>query len=305
MSIDTVYQLITDSALQLLDKGIVFWREPWNGPSDSPQNLWAHLKTKQGHRGVYQGVNTFSLHGRRLLRGYNSPWWVTPLQATKLGGKVMESQLYKNGGPGGSLVVYWDMTEKTKADGTTKKNFFLKFTSVYHVDQCEGLDGTIPPEEIVPRVFTPHEMAEQIIVGRPHPAPITHDGGNRAYYRPINHTIHMPHAQCFESATAYYSTLWHEVTHSTGIDLQRYKAGDATFGSDPYAFEELVAEMGATALCAHCGMENQGDFDQSAAYLAGWVSRFKEKRDLLYKAAAAAEKSRKYLLKEISVEEEV
>jgi antirestriction protein ArdC len=143
-----------------------------------------------------------------------------------------------------------------------------------------------------------HEHAEEILANRPVPAaPITHDGGSRAYYRPTTHTIHMPERTQFLGPDHYYATLFHEVTHSTGITLGRFEAAKFDpFGSDPYAFEELVAEMGATALMSECGMDSEIVTENSAAYLAGWVRRFREQRDMLVTAAGKAQKAVTYLL---------
>jgi antirestriction protein ArdC len=302
---DAVYAVMTDAVLKLLEAGIVFWRKPWKGPSDAPQNLWAHLHNKRG--GHYNGGNVYALHGRRLRYGYASPWWLTIKQVDFLGGHVRESEYFKNGGVGSGLVIYWKILQDKR--DPDKKIPFRRFTQVFHVEQCEGLDGVIPSLEIPQHVFTPVELAEQFIANRHAPAaPITHDGGNRAYYKPSSHTIHMPSREYFFSTDSYYATLFHEVGHSTGhtSNLDRGFKHDA-FGSDPYAIEELVAEMFATRALSDVGLESTESQEASAAYLAGWVKQLRDHKDMLWKAAALAEKAYSWITsapEEVVIEEE-
>ncbi len=66
------------------------------------------------------------------------------------------------------------------------------------------------------------------------------------------------------------------------------------FGSDPYAREELVAEMAAAMLCGQAGIAPQV-LDNSAAYIASWLRRFKEDKRLLILAAGSAQKAANYI----------
>ena len=56
-----------------------------------------------------------------------------------------------------------------------------------------------------------------------------------------------------------------------------------------YAFDELVAEIGACFLGVQLGVEPQ--FDQSAAYIEGWLKALKADKDVIFKAAAEAQKA--------------
>jgi antirestriction protein ArdC len=92
----------------------------------------------------------------------------------------------------------------------------------------------------------------------------------------------------------YYSTLFHELTHSTGHETRLKRPGicdKSGFGSDKYAFEELVAEMGASILLATAGLAQPAVTDNSIAYLANWAERIKADRSLLLKSASASSKA--------------
>jgi antirestriction protein ArdC len=104
----------------------------------------------------------------------------------------------------------------------------------------------------------------------------------------------MPDRNAFHTAEAYYSTLLHELTHSTGHPqrLGRFTPAEPPppFGSPDYSREELVAELGAAFLCAHSGISN-ATLENSAAYVAGWLRALKADRRAVVFAAAAARKA--------------
>jgi len=137
---------------------------------------------------------------------------------------------------------------EAEENGEMKKIPFLRYHSVFNVAQCEGITLPTPPE--VKSVFHPIEKCEEVVARMPRPPAIEH-GGGRACYSPSEDKVSMPEAKVFETPHAYYGTLFHELTHSTGhvSRLNRKEVTDIIhFGSTPYSREELVAEMGAAFL---------------------------------------------------------
>ena len=109
----------------------------------------------------------------------------------------------------------------------------------------------------------------------------------------------MPELAQFETAEGYYSTLFHELTHSTGHTSRLNREGITKlnpFGSVEYSKEELLAEMGASFLCAYAEIGNQPLNENSAAYLQGWLKVLKSDKKLIFKAAASAQKAMDYIL---------
>jgi antirestriction protein ArdC len=103
----------------------------------------------------------------------------------------------------------------------------------------------------------------------------------------------MPSRTVFESQAEYYSTLFHELTHSTGHAKRLARDGFDTpqkFGSESYSREELIAEMGRAMLCGVAGIE-QSTLANSAAYLKAWIARLKADSKLVVSAASAAQKA--------------
>ena len=66
------------------------------------------------------------------------------------------------------------------------------------------------------------------------------------------------------------------------------------FGSEPYAKEELVAELGAAFLCARAGIA-PATLEDSAAYLANWLKKLREDKRLIVTAAGAAQRAADFI----------
>jgi hypothetical protein len=80
---------------------------------------------------------------------------------------------------------------------------------------------------------------------------------NEARRRPRTDSVHMPARSRFVDAAHYYSTLFHELIHSTGHEIRLNRTFGDHFGDELYSKEELVAEMGAAFLCAMVGIANE------------------------------------------------
>ena len=286
-----VFQIVTDQILDLLDKGTIPWRKPWKGGfAGQPKNVIS--------KKAYRGINTFILSITAENAGFDSPFWLSYKQAKSLGGNVKK-------GEKSSLVVFWRWIEKTETDVESgkvelKKIPFLRYYRVFNVAQCENLDlSKIPenPDNDIPDLdFSPVNACEGIIGNFKDCPGIYHDQG-AAYYQPSTDEVHMPKRENFSTVEDYYSTLFHEVTHSTGHEtrLGRHdKDKSLHFGSETYSKEELVAEMGAAFLCGICDISNN-TVENSAAYIKGWSSKIKGDRKLVVHAAAQAQKATDYI----------
>jgi antirestriction protein ArdC len=275
----SVYAIVTARILEQLERGVVPWRRPWS--AELPCNLVSGK--------VYRGLNTFLLGSQ----GYASKYWLTFNQANKIGGHIRK-------GEHSSLVTFWRIGQEKivrTADGTDKKQtpFLLRYYSVFNVCQTEGIAeklGLGKSAPVVPSI----EACEAIVAAMPHaPARCQSD---RAWYKPSTDTVGMPAKELFGKSEEYYSTLFHELTHSTGHASRIGREGIEhlnTFGSESYSKEELVAEMGAAMLCGVTGIA-PAVIENSAAYLKNWLERLKADSKLLVSAASAAQKAADYIL---------
>lgn len=280
MAIDA-YERITARILQQLENGTVPWRKPWRGgEAGHPRNLVSGRH--------YRGVNVFLL----ACAPYDVPYWLTFRQAKKLGGRVQK-------GEESTPVVFWRWIERENADtGKVEKFPVLRHYNVFNLAQCDLPPEKVPEVATVPENnFEPIQVCEDVVAGMPDPPSIRHGGGS-AYYRPATDSVQMPRPERFDVREEYYCALFHELTHSTGHPSRLDRPGITElkpFGTPDYSREELVAEMGATFLCGHCGIEN-AVINNSAAYIAGWLQSLRDDNRLVIQAAGAAQKAADLIL---------
>lgn len=105
--------------------------------------------------------------------------------------------------------------------------------------------------------------------------PIKPTYGDNAYFSISKNEIVVPEKQQFTDGEAFYCTLLHEMTHSSGHESQLDRFKPTSFGSAEYAREELVAELGSVLVAQRYGMTKHIKED-SAAYLKSWLESLKE-----------------------------
>ena len=105
--------------------------------------------------------------------------------------------------------------------------------------------------------------------------PIRPKHQDSAYYSISKNEIVVPEKEQFKSGEAFYGTLFHEMTHSTGAEGVLDRIKPTAFGSAEYAREELVAELGSALVAQRYGMAKHIKED-SCAYLKGWLNELKE-----------------------------
>jgi len=281
-----IYAIVTEKIINLLESGVVPWRRPWTS-TGLPRNLVS--------KKPYRGVNFFLLSASR----YVSPFWLTIRQANELGGHVRK-------GEESTVVVFWKVDDAKQSteddneetDGKTRRRFLLRYYRVFNLEQCE-LPQTVldklPKTEA--HEHDPIETAERIIADMPNRPEIQYTG-SKAFYSPLTDRITLPPRELFTSAEEFYATALHETVHSSGSEKRLAREGIcevAPFGSAVYSKEELCAEMGAAYLCAEGGISN-AVIDNQAAYLAGWLKKFRDDRKLLIHVAAQAQHAVDYIL---------
>ena len=269
-----IYAAVTDRIISQLEQGIIPWNKPWTGLQS----------------GAVSGTTgkPYSLLNQMLL-GKPGEWY-TWNQIQKLGGKVRK-------GEKSSMVVFWKQTAIKEEDPATGEKVerlvpMLKYFNVFHVDQCEGIEAkAIDPDAIDPAT---DDTADSIIAGYLNRSGVTleHWKGDEAYYSPAVDRVVLPLREQFQSMAEYYSTAFHELTHSTGhrsrLDRLSRKA---FFGNEEYSREELVAEIGAAALMNHCGVETGSSFRNSTAYIQSWLRALRNDKRMIVSASGVAAKA--------------
>lgn len=272
----SVYEIITNQILDLLDQGIVPWKMMWR--TGVPQNLIS--------KRPYEGINAIMLAIIQDQRNYSSPYWLTMKQCNEKGGKVRK-------GEKSSIVAFWKRCEKQKKDDEDDDTFFvLRYYRVFNVDQCEGITVTHTVTQPVGKI----EACEKIVDSYKD-CPLIEWGGDRACYSQTYDKVRMPPRERFFNTEEVYSALFHELGHSTGHEkrLNRPEVSkDVRFGMDAYSREELVAEFCSAFLCGITGIAPK-TIENSSAYIQEWRKRISDDKKLVISAAGKAQKAANYI----------
>ena len=284
-----VYAHVIETIIAEIEAGTPPWRKPWTGSTSG-----IALPTR--HNGEeYRGINVLMLWIMAAKQGHVSSRWMTYKQAQELGGQV------RKGETSSTVVKYGTFTKENEL-GIEEELPYARAYRVFNADQIEGLpdDYYIRPE--APRDLGTAEDPELEALFSRTGAEILTSDDPRAYYSLAKDHIHMPPIATFHNGAGYYGTLAHEVIHWTGSEkrLERIKK---FANREAYAFEELVAEIGACFLGAQIGVVPE--FDQSAAYVEGWLKALKEDKKAIFRAASEAQKAADFVLQAAGQSKEV
>ena len=291
-----IYAEISNRIIDQMEQGTIPWQKPW---------------VASGSCVSYATGKPYSLLNQMLLGRPGE--YATFKQIQQAGGYVKKGQK-------ASIVVFWKWLEQedeetgdregaqaTSGEDTTvpqprscdakrgsrrKEIPFLRYYNVFHIDQCEGLKPR--HVEPLPQTANADQKAENIICGylRTSGVKLNHEAGDRAFYRPSTDAITLPLLAQFKETAEYYSTAFHELVHSTGHAKRLNRiAGTAYFGSEAYSKEELVAEIGASALVNASGLETAESFRNNSAYVQNWLQVLKSDKRFIVSASGKAEKA--------------
>lgn len=291
-----VYQMVTDRIISELEKGIIPWHKPWSGAGLADGGAINYISRKP-----YSMLN-------QMLLG-RSGEYLTFKQIKELNGNIKK-------GAKSSMVVFFTMISQAKKKNqsesgseveTTKIKEYtipiLKYYRVFHINDCDGIESKIKAEEPIEPSILPIEAADNIIDGylsREKKLRFQNDKpSNRAYYSPFYDEVVVPMMSQYQIAEEYYSTTFHELTHST---IPPYRCDrkteneNAFFGNEDYSREELVAELGSAMICNAIGIDCEKAFKNSVAYIQNWLKALQNDNRMIVWAASRAEKAAKYIM---------
>ena len=255
------------------------WRQPWrNDPN-------AGLPTNAVSTNRYSGVNPILLEISRIRHGFQSKWWATYRQIQQLGANV-------NRGEKGTQITYFKSiaVKKQNSNGEEREETIplLRTYYVFNVEQTDCLDHLrVGNGDSTADIDGCHDEADALIDATE--ADIRF-GGNRAFYSPATDHIQLPMRSRFPNVNDFYGTATHELVHWSGAPhrLNRSKLS--------YAFEELVAEIGACYTCTEVGIPASDDLSGVTSYVRSWLRAMKNDPGFIFKAASHASKAADYLL---------
>lgn len=283
-----VYQIVTDRIVSQLEQGVIPWRMPWSG----------------GFNGAvsYTTGRPYSFLNQMLLG--ESGEYLTFNQVKALGGNI------KKGAKSRLVVFYKPLVLKSKdtgdsvsSDGKTDEHQriipMLRYYHVFHIKDTEGIESKLKQQD--ERHHDPIAEADSAAdeyVSRNAPLRLIITSSNNAFYSPSDDSVTVPELDQYDVKEEFYSTLFHELTHSTMTKERcdrKQPEGFSFFGSHEYSKEELVAEMGAAMSLKRLGIDCEKAFRNSVGYIQSWLKQLRNDRKFEVWAAGKAEQAVKYM----------
>jgi antirestriction protein ArdC len=282
----SIYERVTNKIIAMIGTGTDRFSAPWHVPGGAtlPVNAATHAE--------YRGVNVLSLWIDAQERGYPSSTWASYQQWQKLGAQVRKKER-------GSLVVFYKRIETEPAeqedhDTSHKLRFLARAAWVFNAAQVDGYVPDAPqPTSQFQRVSEVEAFVKAVNANIRH-------GFSVAQYRHDTDIIEMPKPEWFvdsktsSAAESYYAILLHELTHWVGAPHRLNRTFGKRFGDKAYAFEELVAELGAAFMCAAFGISTEPRPDH-AAYVSSWLEVLNRDPKAIFTAASKAQEAFEHL----------
>ena len=307
---DEFRKAIAEQFVKLLDSdndtNDMDWIKEWNSASSIPIN------TLNGNR--YRGINKICLFLTANEKGYKDPRWATIATINKIPGARVKK------GEHGTKVEYWFVRDfglenddpgygksytfdqaadlvKTKGRSWSEFTPYPRYYTVFNAEQCSG----VPPLALTENNDVQQDELVSVI-SHSMQVDIKNDGGDQAYYRPSEDIVHLPDPGAFVSSYAYNATALHELAHSTGASHRLNRNISGLFGSEDYAFEELVAEMTSCMVSTNFVMNDSGvdeylkdHAENHKRYVKSWAKAIKSNPSCLVQAIKCAELATDFL----------
>lgn len=274
-----IYQQVTDAIIKELENGAAPWIKPWQ--ADAATGGADHNIVSGA---AYRGVNRLILGMASMAASYNATEWASYNQWQARGAQVLKGQ------KGTAICFYKPVAGSIDAATGDKTSGYaiLKSYSVFNIAQTDAERAPVIADPVAV-AFDVNAQCENVIINT---GAIVRHGGDAAFYMPSTDAIQLPFKTSFETPAHYYATAFHELTHWTGAKSRLNRDHSGRFGNPAYAFEELVAEIGAAYLCADNGI--QGEL-RHAGYISSWLKACRNDNTAIFKAAAMAQRAADFI----------
>jgi antirestriction protein ArdC len=275
----SLYEQITQQIVAAIEAGTSGYRMPWHRTG----GIGAPMNAISGR--AYRGINTLLLWAEATRADYASGEWATYRQWATAGAQVRK-------GARSTVVLLWKPVkgrhDADEGDQASDRRMFARAFRVFNADQVDGYVSTGT------RLNEADRAAAAGAFFAAQPAEIWH-GSDDAFYDPASDSVSMPSFGRFVSPGAYYGVLAHELIHWTGAKRRLDRDLSGRFGSNAYAMEELVAELGAAFIAGHLELAAEPREDH-AAYISSWLKVLKDDPRPIITAASSAQAGADYLI---------
>ncbi len=272
--------MVTDRIIASLNQGIIPWHQPWRGG----KGAFSYATGKE-----YSFINQLLLGG--------SGEWITFQQVKQAGGSIKK-------GAKASIVCFYKkhtIKEVKMTDDGEKEEIkttpILKYFHVFRINDTT-VEPTLNTDYVEAQDAQKDETADRIVadyVDR-ESLELIIEISKVACYSPSKDTVRVPSIRQYDSTDEFYSTLFHELVHSTGHKKRLNRDLGTGFGTKKYSREELIAEIGSAMLCSYAGLDDEKCFRNSCGYIQGWSKYLSSDPKAIVMAASRAEKAAKYIL---------
>lgn len=273
-----VYQTVTNSIIEALERGVKPWVCPWKR-NGAVSGIPSNFSTGK----AYTGMNIMLLWCSAAKHGFQDPRWLTYHQATEQGAQVRKGET-------GTTGIFYKTLEKENDAGELERIPMLKTFTVFNIEQTDGLNLD---EDIGPQPVTEFDPLPDVEALFQRTGANINERGQQAFYQPSTDEIWLPERYLFADAANFYATGLHELVHCTGAKSRLDRGKGGKFGSESYAFEELIAELGCAFLMADLGVSGEV---QHESYIASWLKTLKDDKRYIFQAASAASKAHRFLM---------
>ena len=286
MLTNDLYARVTAQIADAVEAGAGTFKMPWRCWGEGSA---VPINAITGTR--YSGINILLLWASCAASGYSSGRWATYRQWTAAGAQVRKGEtataiiFWKKGGAGETSCLQANSQPDADAERYVSRVF-----SVFNADQVDGDVGAAEGRSSMPAPLLP--AADGFFASLD--LQIAH-GGDRSFYDVQADRIRLPHVEQFDSTETYAAVLAHEVLHWSGADKRLNRELSRRFGTEAYAAEELIAELGAAFLCARLGISPEPRPDH-AAYISSWLTLLRSDPRAIMTAASHAQKAVDYLV---------
>lgn len=284
--ITNFYAEITRQIIEMIESGDI----------KDPKDLWRSLGINWGQpknvstKKSYTGINRLLLSMSMAQKKYTHNHWMTFKQAIDNNTPVRK-------GEHGTKAIFFSVIDTNKIDQEQSSYAMAKWFTVFNIAQLDGYQISEPYKSDSHNTI---QQADNFVTSTG--ANIQIGGSNSAFYSPSKDVVVMPAKEQFFKIEDFYAVLFHELTHWTGHKTRLDRSRNNSFGDEAYAFEELVAELGAAFLCSDMGISHH-TMPNHVSYLDNWLTILKTHDRAIFKAASQAEKAVDFLKAKTTISE--
>ena len=283
---DEMIKQIADAFIAKIEAFNGKWEEPFFGAN---KNFARNVITKR----QYRGLNLVCLWLSQEKNNFTSNLWGTFDQWKEKGKSIRKDEK-------GTCIFFFKpmkytveiVNEAGESEIEEKETYIIRYYTVFNA--CQMTDYV--PEETEQ---TAPDVLEEIADFKTKFLDKTgikySEGHGRACYRPATDEVLLPSIEQFLINSEYIPPACHEFTHATGAEHRLNRDFSGKFGDEAYAFEELIADIGAGFVSAALGKSYIFQ-NNNIAYLKSWAKVLKDQPRAILKACSHAQKAADYLL---------